>query len=189
MYTYRLRLSNGQDTRSRNIVMFDTLEDAYDDASPEEKENNPIWYWQGTFEGVDIANAISRGIRVQVYYSDQVLKNLDQDGSAHLRNLTDTAIWQPLTADTDKSKVKTIAFDLTTKTDGTPFVLDKGLSMYVGINMRAPINVKERLNPVDHAYNRAVNQVQLVNVDTDESETSVEKANTVKVKLWETDVL
>lgn len=54
--------------------------------------------------------------------------------------------------------------------------------------MRAPINVKERLNPVDHAYNRAVNQVQLVNVDTGQSETSVEKANTVKVKLRETDM-
>jgi hypothetical protein len=112
-YTYRLRTASASNFRTSDIIFYDSLE-----------KYNPLLNerWQGKLIAVDTDYAQSKGVRAVVYYSTQKDLNITK-GSEDLK-LNDTKIWTTTTPD-DLGTVTALAFDLTTKKDGTPFVLMK----------------------------------------------------------------
>lgn len=136
-YSYALQNSTEQGGTESNIIFYDELEE-YDDGGAAER-------WYGTLEGVDVSQLERRGIDAKLYYTTHPASELDllgdSDESARQRDLHATgSIWSswdenPLA---DLSQVTAIAVDATTKTDGTPYVLEQNQSLIVVVNMRAP---------------------------------------------------
>ncbi len=173
-YTYRLRMENGNDTISKDLVFFDKLETFTPNETMGKEfqdELNTYGRWQGHLLSVDTSEAESLGIDPKVYWSEIVDLDLNAEAS---RNLANTAIWQPLKADTDKSKVKAIAVDLSKTEKGEDFELKAKSSVNVFVNMKAPSetelgtrikcmrtrqetdaegNIKEVIEAGSHAYN------------------------------------
>lgn len=173
-YTYRLRMENGNDTISKDLVFFDKLETFTPNETMGKEfqdELNTYGRWQGHLLSVDTSEAESLGIDPKVYWSEIVDLDLNAEAS---RNLTNTAIWQPLKSDTDKSKVKAIAVDLSKTEKGEDFELKAKSSVNVFVNMKAPSeselgtkikcmrtrqetdaegNIKEVIEAGSHAYN------------------------------------
>lgn len=140
-YSYMLLYSTANNQMSKDIVIFDSLEDAYED--------DP--YWKGTFKSVDTSWLDRLGIEYTIYYSTQ---NLDFTNTQNT-DLSDTTIWS--TDIQDKSLVKSVAIQLNNDKYGQPFVLGQNQSIKVWIDMTAPEG-KEQL-PNSRAYNKAFIQV------------------------------
>ena len=138
-YQYRLRYVTATATTSKNIVFYDSLESYKPDEEAPERDQNAET-WQGTFVGLDLTQPCSRGVAPVVYYS--TINGLDIGQN---QDLTDTSVWTPASeySDDDLSSVHAIAVDLSTKTDGTPYVLPEKQSLVVIVNMRAPDDVHE----------------------------------------------
>ena len=145
-YQYRLRYVTAAGTNSRNIVLYDSLEsykpsrDSLDDVDSwilDRDVDAPTW--QGTFAGLDLSQPISRGIAPVVYYS--TVDGLDIEAN---HDLTDTSVW--VSAEDysgDLADVRAVAVDLSTKKDGTPYVLPENQSVLVLVNMVAPTDPHE----------------------------------------------
>ena len=115
-YSYKLRVRTGED-RVTSLVIYDSLETANEDGL----------CWQGEFEGVDTSYALSKGYRVETWYStDPEAGDLSLDSS-----------WQLLSPDTPGNQVKSLAFSFLDE-DGRPAVLPAQSMTYVLVRMRAP---------------------------------------------------
>lgn len=123
-YSYRLRYGSEANTTSEGIILYDVLEDNY--GSNE--------YWKGTFESVDTTSAENKGIQPVVYYSTKEGITITNESAP---DLTDTSVWSR-TMPKNKADVTAVAVDLSTKQDGTPFVLEENAAVSVIINMKAP---------------------------------------------------
>ena len=125
-YTYKLRARSGAN-KITNMIIYDSLEkyikrnSNYDLAAG---ENN---YFQGTFKDVDTSFAESQGYTVKVYYSEN-----DKPGS-----LSSDTSWKVYTSSTDKSKVKSLAFEYLDGA-GNKATLPEDTLTYVEIIMRSP---------------------------------------------------
>ena len=143
-YSYRLRFQNGAMNQATNLVMFDVLEVAHDGND----------HWQGTFEGIDLSHAISRGIHPVVFYSTE--SGLDPVNDASHADLTNTSIWSTVEPE-DRTTVTAIAIDLSTAEDGSAFVFGELESVVMTIHMSAPFDGD--LGKL--AYNRAAYRLDL----------------------------
>ena len=146
-YSYMLRAQSASDTETKNIVLFDSLEQytpqIVDDDYGDEQ-------WKGYFRSIDTSDLEELGIDPVVYYS--TIPNLDlsnyvsnhQVGHASILLETDSrngeAVWSK-TPPSDLSTVTAIAVDASTKKDGTPFILSPNNFIHVEIGMRAPSGV------------------------------------------------
>ena len=139
IYQYRLRYVTATGTTSKNIVLYDSLESYKPDEEAPERDQNAET-WQGTFVGLDLTQPRARGVAPVVYYS--TINGLDIGQN---QDLNDTSVWTPASEYPSDSleNVHAIAVDLTTKTDGTPYVLPEKQSLVVLVNMRAPDDVHE----------------------------------------------
>ena len=126
IYTYRLRLSNGSTTKSKDIVFYDSLEN-FDPGRPAD--------WKGTIENIDLNNLIDNGVEPVLYYS--AIDNIDIYDH---HNLTETINGSPVwvKASDFTGTPKAIAIDCRRGVDGEDFILEKGKSMSAYINMRVP---------------------------------------------------
>lgn len=173
-YTYRLRMENGNDTISKDLVFFDKLETFTPNETMGKEfqdELNTYGRWQGHLLSVDTSEAESLGIEPKVYWSEEDDLDLNAEAS---RDLTNGNIWQPLKEDTDKSRIKAIAVDLSKTEKGEDFELKAKSSVNVFVNMKAPSeselgtkikcmrtrqetdaegNIKEVIEAGSHAYN------------------------------------
>lgn len=130
-YSYKLGVHTGMN-RATNIVIYDNLEMAYGDNG----------HWKGAFDGVDTTFADGRTdyngntIKVKVWYSEN--ENAGSLGSDWKEYVEGT---------TDKSKVKSIAFEYSTN-EGVPAELGINNYIYTLIKMKAPT-----VDSADYAYN------------------------------------
>ncbi|MBR2766352.1 MAG: hypothetical protein IKE03_10280 [Blautia sp.] len=115
VYTYKLRVRTGED-RVTSLQIYDSLETA------DEGENS----WKGTFEDVDTSFAVSQGYQVEVWYSENPLAGI----------LGEDETWERLTQETDRQKVKALAFAYMDN-KGNPVVFPAQAMSYVLIKMRA----------------------------------------------------
>ena len=142
-YRYKIRLTLGEGGTTRDLVLFDVLEDA----ANTEAATGEV-FWKGKFRGVDTSIPTLQGIVPKVYYS--TVQGLDSNTFTGKNDLTNEEIWSA-TPPQDLDTVTALAFDLTTSAAGGSFVFNKAMTTEVEIIMEAP----ELLPREQLAYNRS----------------------------------
>ena len=139
-YSYEIRMANSGSTKSKNIVLFDSLENYVTD-------NGSSSDWHGTLNSIDVNQLKSKGVDPVVYISK--IENLSIDDH---HDLSDTSVWERVTDATDLSTAKAIAIDASKKKDGSDFILNETESLTAHLYMTAPssTNVEGR---IPMAYN------------------------------------
>lgn len=170
-YVYRLRFAVNKNTQSKNVILYDVLENAY--GSNE--------HWQGTFNRVDVSAARERNIEPVIYYSTR--NDLNPRDNPADGDITNTEIWSR-TEPEDKKTIKAVAIDLSKNRGGNEYIFPAESVLPVYIYMDAPEGgVTSKVPPI-YAYNdsyvRGTNMVGTgVNVDLNE------KTDIVRVYLRE----
>lgn len=139
-YSYEIRMANSGSTKSKNIVLFDSLENYVTD-------NGSSSDWHGTLNSIDVNQIKSKGVDPVVYISK--IENLSIDDH---HDLSDASVWEKVTDATDLSTAKAIAIDASKKKDGSSFILNETESLTAYLYMTAPssTNVEGR---IPMAYN------------------------------------
>lgn len=161
-YQYRLRYGTDSDTRAKNVVLYDSLENylSTDTSTTDIQVDGSTPRWRGTLQSVDLSK-IPSDVQAKVYYSTE--NNLKLSGApTGKHDLTNTSIWTectPSTTDdcsTQYANAHAIAVDLSKKTDGNDYVLPPNSAVNVVLDMKAPTNtaeVKDYVKRNAHAYN------------------------------------
>lgn len=139
-YSYEIRVANSGSTKSKSIVLFDSLENYVTD-------NGSSSDWHGTLNGIDVNQLKSKGVNPVLYISK--IENLSIDDH---HDLGDTSVWEKVVDTTDLSTAKAIAIDASKKKDGSDFILNETESLTAHLYMTAPssTNVEGR---IPMAYN------------------------------------
>ncbi|NLY09268.1 MAG: hypothetical protein GXZ11_05145 [Tissierellia bacterium] len=173
-YIYRLRYTVNKNTQSKNVIIYDILENAFG-------ENI---HWQGAFNRIDLSAATSKHIAPVVYYSTR--NDLNPRDNFSDGDLTDENIWtktQPI----DKKQIKAIAIDLSKNTSGSDYVFPAESVLPIYVYMDAPKGGVPNTAPPIYAYNesfiRGTNVVGS-NVDVDLNE----KTDVVRVFIRDIDM-
>ena len=157
-YIYRLRYETDFLTKSKNMILFDNL-DNY-----ENPNTGVTSQWQGTLESVDVSQPVSKGVAPVIYLSELNVDTSDPDN----RNLSNRNIWKPKNQFGDISKARSIAVDMSKDKNGNDFVLDAGKSVVVLLYMRSPSAEPDIELPQDqiaaHAYNDTSISSRLVSI-------------------------
>ena len=132
-YTYSLRMQNTEESSSRNIVIYDNLENY---VPTSEKSDHQDTQWRGTFSGVDVSQLKAKGIDPVVYYSTKSGLVLDDTDNRADMDLSNSDIWSTVCPD-DKSTITAIAIDAIKDTEGNEFHLEKGDSIVSYVHMVA----------------------------------------------------
>lgn len=186
-YSYRLSMGSGADSRTSQIVLYDTLENfspAEENFDPNDRNDaDTDNVWHGTFDGLDLSALETMGCAPVVYYSTQENLKLDQfspenpDGGnkPEEKNLLlredgtiNDDVWQPLTDKTNLATVRAIAIDARKTAEGGDFVLQPEETVSVYVNMRAPSGAAAEVFVGNdaHAYNNVHMQSHTVNAAT-----------------------
>ncbi|MCL2611071.1 MAG: DUF11 domain-containing protein, partial [Defluviitaleaceae bacterium] len=136
-YTYRLQYVGPMNDRSRNLVMFDVLEAAHYGRDS----------FKGIFESIDVSHPQTLGIDPQVYFSTH--SGLDPFRNTAHANLN-SSYWSRIQPE-NNADITAIAIDLSTRTNGQPFIFEPRTGTVVNIHMRAPHGNIAKTN----AFNRA----------------------------------
>ena len=154
-YTYEISVTNTSKAL-KDIVIFDVLEDAGNRRNDEEqgmqfeKES-----WHGTFASVDTTALDMLGIAPVIYYNenrDVALPAKEEDPKDHLNQAHGWYTkeeWEQ--AGKSEADVRAVAVDISSKTDGSEFVLGELETVSLQIHMMAP----DRLQKPTYAYNNA----------------------------------
>ena len=130
-YTYKLRARNASN-KITNLVIYDSLESYIKINGEYQLARGDNSAFKGTFQGVDTSFAQSKGYTVKVYYSEN-----ERPGSLG----SDTS-WRTYTeGTTDKTKVKSLAFEYYDSTGTNKAILPEDSLTYVEIKMKTPTNV------------------------------------------------
>lgn len=144
IYSYQMRYQNTYINKSKNLILFDSLENfAIRDSQAGTTKTSG---WKGTLKSIDLTQLKNSGIAPALYISTK--ENLDLEAN---HDLSDTSTWKRVTEETDLSKARAIAIDMRKDTDGNDFVLDTGKAVTAVMYMQAPANVIDEKNP--YAYN------------------------------------
>ena len=127
-YSYKLTMANSVVASSKDIVMFDSLENF---TTPSGEKSN----WRGILQSIDTTQIESMGIQPVVYASDVALDLASMNGMTPDEML---AKFKPISEFTDYSTIKAIAIDCRTNKDGTKAELGRGKSLVSIVNMKAP---------------------------------------------------
>ena len=139
-YSYEIRMANSGSTKSKNIVLFDSLENYVTD-------NGYSSDWHGTLNSIDVNQLKSKGVDPVVYISK--IENLSIDDH---HDLSDASVWEKVTDATDLSTAKAIAIDASKKKDGSDFILNETESLTAYLYMTAPSSTSVE-GRVPMAYN------------------------------------
>lgn len=144
IYSYQMRYQNTYINKSKNLILFDSLENFVikDSEAGTEKSSG----WRGTLKSIDLTQIENMGIDPVVYISTK--ENLDLENN---HDLTDTTTWIKVTENTDLSTAKAVAIDMRKDTEGNDFVLDTAKGVTAVMYMQAPGNIVDEKNP--YTYN------------------------------------
>ncbi len=159
-YSYKINFTASDGGTTRDLVLFDILEEAANTGTTNGVANQGEIWWEGTLTGVDASLPTRQGIAPRVYYTTSPsltytgIHTILNDQKVPVRDyLNDTTVWTEWTQDAppaDLSAVTALAFDLTTDTEGNPYVFEGSSATYVEIFMQAPAV----LPVAELAYNR-----------------------------------
>ncbi len=132
-YKYRLSLTNDEKNTSKGIVFYDKLDDNKILNNQEIKNT-----WKGELRSVDVSQLENVKIKPVIYYS--IKKDIDLDaknGKTSDMTLSNKNIWTTKEP-ADKSTIVAIAIDASKTINNADYVLGKGKSLFIDINMKAP---------------------------------------------------
>ena len=151
-YQYRIRVSNGDETNVKDLIVYDTLEDA---ANTELHSGEVTW--KGSFHSVDTSMLTQHGYAPVVYYSTADRSQLDYNivtGREDEIWIDDESIWSTQIPD-NPADVTAIAVDCRKMKDGNDAVLKQYQGIEFIINMTAPPEYPTLKNPdMVYAINR-----------------------------------
>lgn len=140
-YSYKLQMTSGVDTTSKDIILLDSLENYVVKQTDSDYIPSGQWSWKGSFLSVDVSEIRAMGVNPVIYYSTTADLNIDYYNPGHPADAVPMQLsggdWTT-TMPADPSTVKAIAIDCRTKTDGTSFELNEGESLIAYVHMRAP---------------------------------------------------
>lgn len=163
-YTYEITVSADQSGLS-DLILYDAIENL---ASVQEDSTNGTSgiagdsVWNGTFRSAELKGLTDMGAAPVVYYSAYeraARPDVDTAGSQAFTDITENGnrVWYteseftaPEGAGKTLADVKSIALDLRTKSDGTPYTLGANQSLSFRIHMQAPAAAEENK---PYAYN------------------------------------
>lgn len=143
-YAYRLRYRTEDGTRADKVVFYDILESGTD--------LKPTGDWRGSLKNIDLRSIRSKVNAVgdsgatcdpKVYYSTTLTEKNSTNGGYF--DLSDGSIWSE-TAPDDLSSVTAIAVDCSKDTDNKDFVLSDDDTMYLFVQMTAPVNYSKEVD-------------------------------------------
>ena len=144
-YQYRLRFMNTHLAQVSGIAFFDSLENfSIDDMSSD---------WHGTLQSIDLSQLTEKGIAPKVYISE--IENLNLEGETNFKDnndVTNEDVWYLVDENTDLSKAKAIAIDVSKKSDDSDYYLDSGESVVAVLHFKAPA-FAESENKYPETYN------------------------------------
>lgn len=171
-YSYRLRLGTEQNSQTKNVILYDSLENYVGPSV-----GSDVGRWRGSLQSVNTGALQARGVNAVVYYS--TVKDLDLEGDPQSnpdapgvknRDLSNTDIWSTKAPD-DMSKVTAVAVDCSKKTDGTDMVWEPGTGIVVLLYMTAPEDESGVLADAGlKAYNGVIDTSTLISL-ADQRET------------------
>ena len=129
-YTYKLRARNANN-KITNLVIYDSIEKYVKKSGSYVLASGGNEQFYGTFQGVDTSYAESQGYTVKVYYSEN-----DKPGS-----LGSDSSWKVYSSSTDKSKVKSLAFEYLDSSSNKAVLPENSLT-YVEIVMKSPSTIE-----------------------------------------------
>ena len=136
-YRYRIDVTTTAGGTTEDVIVYDILENA-----AKASENS----WKGTFDYVDTSIAESQGIDVRVYYCTQDISYSDKTALA-----LNSGYWTTVCPQ-DTSTVKALAFDLSSKKDGSKMTFKENSTVCVEVFMKAPATLPANAK---YAYNQA----------------------------------
>lgn len=143
-YSYQYRIANDSETRSKDLVFFNSLEDYNNDGAESD--------WHGILQRVDISNLTSHNIRAVVYYSD--IEGLDLTFHHDLKEKIDgDYVWKTADDFGDISNAKAFAVDCRRNVNGDKFILDRNESLSFVAYMKAPAEI-DTDSELPLSYNR-----------------------------------
>ena len=190
-YTYRLTMMSNVGTTSKDMILYDTLENFHAGQGNDEVDINAP-RWQGTLRKVDVSQLEAIGVAPVVYYATEAEMPLE-DADEHEVNSLETASEKWVRADAytgSMSDVKAVAIDLRKKADGSDFELPEGESVVVLVQMKAPWGdeVRDYIADDAHAYNNAFLKATSVDNETFAEDTKWIRKDYVKVGIAEMNI-
>ena len=138
-YNYRLRYVSQKNLTTKNLFMYDVLEDYNLDG---------VSSWKGSFVSIDVNQPLSKGVQPVIYYSTRDRSEInmyttgkatiDQELPVVIQDIENNDIWTT-TPPEDLSEVTAIAIDLSKDKNGNPFTLLSEESLVVNVTMQAPV--------------------------------------------------
>lgn len=125
-YQYRLRYMALTDTKVKNIVLFDSLENY---VTPDTDSSD----WRGTLQSIDVSQPTDMRAAPVIYLSSVPNLNIDEN-----HDLSNETIWKEISAFGDISNAKAVAIDLSKNQKGEDFVIESGESISCYLVMKAP---------------------------------------------------
>ena len=151
-YQYRVRVANGDSTYVKDLIIYDTLEDA---ANTELASGEVTW--KGIFHSVDISNLRAQGYDPIVYDSPADVADLDYNivtGREDEIWIDDPLIWSTELPE-NLEDVTAVAVDIRKMADGSEAILQPNSGVQFIINMTAPPEYPTLYNPeMIYAINR-----------------------------------
>lgn len=162
-YEYRLRVGSAKNTRTKDIVFFDALEQYHPENGGEQ--------WRGILTGVDTSQLRLKGAFPVIYYStSEIFSDPAQLEIPENRDLTNDVLWTTVYPEENPAAITAIAIDLRTGSDGGEFVLQEQQTVNVILKMKVPDDITESALKNAHAYNNVYLSNTLI--DTQDTETS-----------------
>lgn len=144
-YSYRLRFQNTTATKSKDIVLFDSLENYI------EKQKDGTYLnseWHGTLKSIDISQLIHMGIKPEIY-----LSSIDKLVIENNHDISDKNVWKKMSEFGDISKAKAIAIDCRKDVNGNDYVLPSSASIEAVLYMKAPDVFQYQGNEAPRSFN------------------------------------
>ena len=142
-YSYRLRMMSDANTKSKDLVLYDSLENYYAvDGNDDADIDAPRW--RGEFVSVDLEQIREAGCDPVLYYSTEQDLHLSDDNNArrsnaHNINISNRDIWVEADKYTgDLKDVHAIAIDCSKTKDKEDFILQPGTTITAYVRMHAP---------------------------------------------------
>ena len=129
-YSYRLRFANSPNTISKDLIMFDSLENY--------KVDNSVKSWTSILQSIDTTQIEKSNIALVKYVSTEDIDLETLRGLSPEEMLSKFTKLDEYTG--DYANIRTIAIDCRYRPNGSRVVLNKGQSISAIINMKAPSN-------------------------------------------------
>lgn len=165
-YSYRIRMMSDSNTITKDIVLYDSLENFYAaDGNDEVDIDAPRW--RGFFRSIDLSQIRKMGVAPVLYYTTtdqvQIADESDPDEVNHVScDLSNRNIWIPASEYTGSlDDIHGFAVDCRKTPTGEDFELDEMQSLVALVRMQAPdgdaareyISQKGAWGDSAHAYN------------------------------------